>query len=189
MEKRVHWIALGLAVTLAASGCNKQSKGGSVGEKEANNEKPAAAPSAAQTPPPAAAQTPPPAAPAKAPAAPTPTTAAQEKSLPSGLKYVDLVEGTGDVAATGKTVIMHYTGWLTDGTKFDSSLDRGQPFPVPLGQRRVIPGWEQGIPGMKVGGKRKLIIPPDLAYGPKGFPGAIPPNATLIFEVELLGIR
>ncbi|MEN0065700.1 MAG: FKBP-type peptidyl-prolyl cis-trans isomerase [Myxococcota bacterium] len=100
----------------------------------------------------------------------------------------DLEVGTGDEAATGMNVSVHYTGWLADGSKFDSSLDRNQPFGFALGQGRVIPGWEQGVVGMKVGGKRKLTIPPHLAYGERGFPGAIPPNATLTFEVELLGV-
>lgn len=104
------------------------------------------------------------------------------------LKIEDIQVGTGAEAVAGKTVTVHYTGWLTDGTKFDSSVDRGEPFPFPLGAGRVIPGWEQGVTGMKVGGKRRLIIPPDLAYGPQGT-GPIPPNATLIFDVELLDVQ
>lgn len=100
----------------------------------------------------------------------------------------DLVAGEGEEATTGCQVSVHYTGWLADGSKFDSSVDRGQPFGFPLGGGRVIPGWEQGVVGMKVGGKRRLTIPPHLAYGERGFPGAIPPNATLTFEVELLGV-
>jgi len=100
----------------------------------------------------------------------------------------DLKEGTGDEAKTGSEVSVHYTGTLTDGTKFDSSLDRDQPFSFPLGEGRVIKGWDQGVVGMKVGGKRKLTIPSELAYGEKGSPPNIGPNETLIFEIELLDI-
>jgi FKBP-type peptidyl-prolyl cis-trans isomerase FkpA len=105
------------------------------------------------------------------------------------LKTEDLTVGTGVEAATGKTVDVHYTGWLENGTKFDSSVDRGTPFSFELGAGNVIKGWDQGVVGMRVGGKRKLTIPGNLAYGSRGFPGVIPPNATLIFEVELLGVR
>lgn len=114
---------------------------------------------------------------------------AQEVKMPSGLKYVDRVVGTGDEAVAGKTVNVHYTGWLENGKKFDSSVDRGQPFSFPLGAGRVIKGWDEGVQGMKVGGKRKLTIPSDLGYGSRGAGGVIPPNATLIFDVELLGVR
>jgi len=100
----------------------------------------------------------------------------------------DISVGTGAEAKAGDMVTVHYTGWLTDGTKFDSSLDAGRPFQFPLGQGQVIPGWDQGVAGMKIGGKRKLTIPPDLGYGSAGAGGVIPPNATLIFEVELLSI-
>jgi FKBP-type peptidyl-prolyl cis-trans isomerase len=109
--------------------------------------------------------------------------------MPSGLKYQDLVVGTGAEAAAGKIVSVHYTGWLTDGTKFDSSVDSGQPYPFQLGAGSVIRGWDEGVAGMKVGGKRKLTIPPALAYGPGGRPPVIPPNATLVFDVELLGVN
>jgi FKBP-type peptidyl-prolyl cis-trans isomerase FkpA len=107
----------------------------------------------------------------------------------SGLQYEDLTEGTGPEVCSGQTVQVHYTGWLTDGTKFDSSLDRGSPFSFPLGAGRVIKGWDEGVQGMKVGGKRKLLIPASLGYGAKGAGGVIPPNADLVFEVELLRIR
>ena len=100
----------------------------------------------------------------------------------------DLTLGTGAEAAAGDTVSVHYTGTLTDGTKFDSSRDRGQPFSFPLGQGRVIRGWDVGVAGMKVGGVRKLTIPPDEGYGSRGAGGVIPPNATLLFDVELLGV-
>jgi FKBP-type peptidyl-prolyl cis-trans isomerase len=104
------------------------------------------------------------------------------------LKIEELVQGSGDEAVAGKKVSVHYTGTLTDGSKFDSSLDRGRPFDFPLGGGRVIKGWDQGVAGMKVGGKRRLTIPPDLAYGERGFPPVIPPNSTLVFEIELLAV-
>jgi FKBP-type peptidyl-prolyl cis-trans isomerase FkpA len=107
----------------------------------------------------------------------------------SGLKYEDQEEGLGAVAQPGDTVIVHYTGWLRDGKKFDSSFDHGQPLRFPLGARRVIKGWDEGVAGMKEGGKRKLIIPPDLGYGARGAGRDIPPNAELTFEVELLKIE
>lgn len=107
----------------------------------------------------------------------------------SGLQYVDLKEGTGERARSGDTVEVHYTGWLKDGKKFDSSVDRGRPFSFRLGAGQVIKGWDEGVAGMRVGGKRKLIIPPELGYGKRGAGGVIPPDAELIFEVELLKIR
>ncbi len=110
--------------------------------------------------------------------------------LPDGLEYWDIKVGSGATAQKGQSASVHYTGWLTNGKKFDSSLDRGQPFTVePLGSAPVITGWNEGIIGMKVGGKRQLRIPPDLAYGQRGYPGVIPPNATLIFDVELLSVK
>jgi peptidylprolyl isomerase len=108
----------------------------------------------------------------------------------SGLKYVDIKVGNGATPKAGQTVEVHYTGWLTDGKKFDSSKDRNAPFSFPLGQGRVIKGWDEGLSTMKVGGGRKLIIPPTLGYGAGGAGGGlIPPNATLVFEVEFLGIK
>ncbi|MAA98219.1 MAG: peptidylprolyl isomerase [Stappia sp.] len=104
------------------------------------------------------------------------------------LKIRDLVVGTGDEAVNGAMVTVHYDGYLMDGTKFDSSRDRGEPFSFPLGGGRVIQGWDRGVAGMKVGGMRELVIPPELAYGSRGAGGVIPPNATLRFEVELLGV-
>jgi len=104
------------------------------------------------------------------------------------LEKEDLVVGDGAEAVTGKSVSVHYTGRLTDGSKFDSSLDRGEPFTFTLGAGQVIRGWEEGVAGMKVGGKRKLTIPPEMGYGDHGFPPVIPPRATLLFEVELLGV-
>jgi FKBP-type peptidyl-prolyl cis-trans isomerase FkpA len=115
------------------------------------------------------------------------------KSTPSGLQYEDTLEGTGASPKPGQTCVMHYTGWLWEngakGKKFDSSVDRGTPFTFPIGQGRVIKGWDEGVATMKVGGKRTLLIPPQLGYGSRGAPGAIPPNATLLFEVELLDVK
>lgn len=107
----------------------------------------------------------------------------------SGLKYEEIEEGTGPVPQKGQSVQVHYTGWLTDGTKFDSSHGRGQPLEFKLGVGQVIQGWDDGLSTMKVGGKRKLMIPPELGYGARGAGGVIPPNAELVFEVHLVGIR
>lgn len=117
------------------------------------------------------------------------TSPTSEITTDSGLKYVDLVAGTGREAATGNQVSVHYTGWLTNGKKFDSSVDRKEPFSFPLGAGRVIKGWDEGVAGMKVGGKRKLTIPSQLGYGARGAGSVIPPNATLVFDVELLEVR
>ena len=106
----------------------------------------------------------------------------------SGLIYEEITVGAGAAAASGQRVTVHYTGWLTNGTKFDSSKDRNDPFEFHLGQGQVIAGWDEGVAGMKVGGTRKLTIPPALGYGARGAGGVIPPNATLVFEVELLGV-
>lgn len=112
----------------------------------------------------------------------------EQVTTASGLQYVDIVEGTGDTPQTGQKVQVHYTGTLEDGKKFDSSRDRGTPFTFTIGVGQVIKGWDEGVATMKVGGRRKLIIPPNLGYGAQGAGGVIPPNATLIFDVELLGI-
>jgi peptidylprolyl isomerase len=113
--------------------------------------------------------------------------------MPNGLKYADNTTGNGAEATAGRKVSVHYTGWLSDngakGKKFDSSVDRGQPFQFTLGAHQVIAGWDEGVAGMKIGGKRTLIIPPELGYGARGAGGVIPPNATLIFDVELLGVQ
>jgi peptidylprolyl isomerase len=117
------------------------------------------------------------------PNSPTPVT------TPSGLQYIDLQAGTGDSPKSGQKVVVHYTGTLEDGTKFDSSRDRGRPFEFNIGVGQVIQGWDEGVGSMKVGGRRQLIIPPNLGYGARGAGGVIPPNATLIFDVELLRIN
>lgn len=127
----------------------------------------------------------------------TPTATAQTigsiMTTPSGLKITDSKIGTGATPKQGQTCVVHYTGWLYEngakGKKFDSSVDRGQPFEFPVGMHRVIAGWDEGVASMKVGGKRTLIIPPELGYGARGAGGVIPPNATLIFEVELIGVK
>jgi peptidylprolyl isomerase len=114
-------------------------------------------------------------------------------TTPSGLKIIDVKVGTGPAPKAGQTCVMNYTGWLYEngkkGAKFDSSLDRNQPFSFPIGQHQVIAGWDEGVATMKVGGKRTLIIPPELGYGARGAGGVIPPNATLMFDVELLGVK
>ncbi len=107
----------------------------------------------------------------------------------SGLQYIDFAPGSGAVAKTGQKVTVHYTGWLKSGAKFDSSVDRGDPFEFHLGKGQVIKGWDEGVAGMRVGGRRRLIIPADLGYGARGAAGVIPPNATLIFDVELLAVN
>jgi len=124
-----------------------------------------------------------------APGAPTEVDEGDYVTTDTGLKYYDLEVGDGAMPETGQLVSVHYTGWLEDGTKFDSSLDRGQPFTFTLGMRQVIPGWDEGVATMKVGGRRQLVIPPELGYGSQGASGVIPPNATLIFEVELLAVQ
>ena len=112
----------------------------------------------------------------------------QPTTTASGLQYWDIKAGSGATAVPGKTVKVHYTGWLSTGAKFDSSVDRGEPFSFPLGEGQVIKGWDEGVVGMKAGGKRQLRIPPDLGYGAQGAGNSIPPNATLVFDVELLDV-
>ena len=128
-----------------------------------------------------------------APSASAPATSGategQERTLAGGLKVTDIKVGSGPMAESGSQVAVHYTGWLTDGSKFDSSLDRGQPISFALGSGQVIRGWDEGLKGMRVGGKRKLTIPSSMAYGPEGRPPVIPPDATLVFEVELMDVR
>ncbi len=176
------WPASVLLTTgLLAAGC-KGTPEGAAGQVPAATTPPPAATAAAAAP--TAAPT---AAPAAAPTAAT--TGGKVHKLPSGLVYEDLVVGDGKMADPGLTAVVHYTGWLTDGTKFDSSLDRNQPFKFVLGQHQVIDGWDQGVRGMRVGGRRKLTIPPDMGYGAQGAGGAIPPNATLVFEVKLLDVQ
>lgn len=113
----------------------------------------------------------------------------KEQTTETGLKYTDEVVGTGETPNSGRTVTVHYTGTLTDGKKFDSSKDRDEPFSFTIGVGQVIKGWDEGVMSMKVGGKRKLTIPPELGYGSRGAGGVIPPNATLVFDVELISIK
>ena len=174
--RKMLWIAC--AMTLLGACTRKEQP-----EQSQPATQPEAAAPAPATPPPAEAAKPAEPAPTKtAPAAKTITTA-------SGLKYQDLLEGKGPSPKPGSHVMVHYTGWLTNGTKFDSSLDRNQPFAFTLGRGEVIKGWDEGVATMHVGGKRKLTIPPALGYGSRGAGGVIPPNATLIFDVELLGFQ
>jgi len=130
---------------------------------------------------------------ASVPATASAQTAGMVVTTPSGLQIIDTTVGSGAKPMGGQICVMHYTGWLdkngAKGTKFDSSVDRGQPFTFPIGRGRVIPGWDEGVATMRVGGKRTLIIPPELGYGARGAGGVIPPNATLIFDVELLEVR
>jgi FKBP-type peptidyl-prolyl cis-trans isomerase len=130
----------------------------------------------------------PPKAADKTPAGPT-KVAGKPITTPSGLEYWEIKKGTGTLAQAGKKVSVHYTGWLTDGKEFDSSLDVGEPIEFLLGSGQVIKGWDEGIAGMKVGGKRQLRIPPALGYGARGIGSSIPPNATLVFDVELMGVK
>jgi FKBP-type peptidyl-prolyl cis-trans isomerase len=168
VPKRISlWLLTGLVLLAAvsAAGCGAKTESTTPSSQEPAQTEPAAPQQAA-------------------PAAPAPT--AQDVTE---LKVEDLTVGKGAEAKNGDLVTVHYTGWLTDGTKFDSSVDKGQPYQFTLGAGKVIPGWDEGVAGMKVGGKRKLTIPPDMGYGAQGAGGVIPPNATLVFEVELLGIN
>ena len=169
MRSLTGWLAL--AALIAVTGCQQQSGSSATSSSSTSSSTEAAPAPAPATQPTAAAS------------------GAKEVSMPSGLKFVDLTVGDGAIAESGKSVSVHYTGWLTDGTKFDSSVDRGQPFSFTLGAGQVIRGWDEGVAGMRIGGKRKLTIPSELGYGARGAGGVIPPNATLVFDVELLGVK
>jgi FKBP-type peptidyl-prolyl cis-trans isomerase len=175
MLKLKNW--LGVALALALAGCNSTTTTTGGSSSSSTSATGSSSTSATTAAPPAAAS------------GTEATAAAKEITMPNGLKYVDLKVGDGQIAETGMTAQVHYTGWLTDGTKFDSSVDRGQPFSFKLGAGQVIRGWDEGVKGMRVGGKRKLTIPPDMGYGAAGAGGVIPPNATLVFDVELLGVQ
>jgi FKBP-type peptidyl-prolyl cis-trans isomerase len=170
-----------LALTAGCTTPEQPGAGGDGGHAAANA--PAEAPHAPETPPTADIAAGPPAAPAK-------VNPKDYKTLEGGLKYAILKPGTGEAAKPGQTARMHYTGWLENGTMFDSSMKPGRDaFEFQLGQGMVIPGWDKGIPGMKVGEKRQLRIPSEMGYGAMGSPPNIPPNSTLIFDVELLGLH
>lgn len=189
MKTVVSFMVLAVAL-FAVAACRSEEKGQAPAGQSPARAEPAKAPAAPAAPAAAAPATPAPAGHA-APAA-APTAAAGGGSLQktaSGLEYEDIKVGDGAAPQTGQTVIVHYTGTLMNGSKFDSSVDRGQPFRFPIGQGRVIKGWDEGLSTMKVGGRRKLVIPPELGYGARGAGGVIPPNATLIFDVELLGVQ
>jgi FKBP-type peptidyl-prolyl cis-trans isomerase len=173
------WYTLAIAAAVLTAGCGGEkptTEGASSTSTPATNST-ATAPESGATPPGATAT-----------AGPQKVDPASFKELPGGLKYAVLKEGSGETAGH-QEVSVHYTGWLENGTKFDSSLDRGEPFKFVVGHGDVIKGWDEGVKGMKVGEKRQLVVPPDMGYGASGTPGGpIPPNATLTFEVELLGM-
>jgi FKBP-type peptidyl-prolyl cis-trans isomerase len=164
-------VVLALFAAIGLSGCSTQAG------RPSQESTPAGAPSSAQPSPSGTSQE------------STPATSKGNVGKTAGLVISDEVVGKGPSAKSGDRVTVHYTGWLLDGTKFDSSKDRNEPFLFSLGAGNVIPGWDQGVAGMKVGGKRKLTVPPELGYGAQGAGGVIPPNATLVFEVELLKIN
>lgn len=190
-----------LAATLLLCACSSSRSNANSGTSKATNSAPAAtvaqsgaaAAAPGTPPPPPSVPTPCSTAAAALPTSiagvPVPINAAAVQSTASGLRYFDIVPGTGASPQTGKQVTVNYTGWLLNGQKFDSSKDRNQPFSFTFGVGQVIKGWDQGLATMKTGGRRLLIIPPDLAYGIRGAPGAIPPCSTLIFDVELLNAQ
>ncbi|MBI1798303.1 MAG: FKBP-type peptidyl-prolyl cis-trans isomerase [Candidatus Eisenbacteria bacterium] len=191
MSKLALWIVAGLL--FAAVGCNQSGAGGNSSATAGADSKSSATSTGTSTTGGATSST---ARSAMSSGAASSATAGsavsstpKEVTMPNGLKYEDLRVGDGAIAESGMTATVNYTGWLTDGTKFDSSLDSGKPFSFRLDAGQVIRGWDEGVKGMRVGGKRKLTIPPDLGYGAAGAGGAIPPNATLVFDVELLGVR
>lgn len=189
-----HWlIVITAAAALSFAGCDKPAEkadADTATEKAATpaEETPASYDAQPATPESAPVATPAADATAPADAATSAPQAATEQTLPSGTRYTDLIVGTGNEAQAGNVVSVHYTGTLEDGTKFDSSRDRNQPFDFPLGGGQVIKGWDEGVAGMKVGGRRSLVIPADQAYGNRQM-GPIPPNSTLLFEVDLLAIK
>lgn len=188
MSKRI--IALALFAGLAATACQQSSNTSSSSTSGSTETSARVLPGSSATPAPAEAS-PAPATSAATPSLPgSPIGDAKLHSLASGLKYYELKVGDGAMAEPGMTAFVDYTGWLTDGTQFDTSVGK-QPYPFQLGAtpRQVIQGWEEGVKGMRIGGKRKLVVPPDMAYGDRGYPGAIPPNATLVFDVELKNVR
>ena len=162
---KIRYLPLAMLATLTINGCTAS-----------DNPKTTQAATQTQVPAPAATQA-------------TAPTASAARTTPSGLVIETLATGTGAAAVPGDTVSVHYTGWLTNGTKFDSSRDRNEPFNFKLGAGQVIPGWDEGVAGMQPGGKRRLTVPAQLAYGARGAGGVIPPNAVLVFEVEYLGVK